>query len=856
MLRLSHSLTRNPACGLLLFASLALLSHGQTVHQLTGPTYTQNFDGSGSLVLPTGWGFGQGVPFANTTTSATQSGGTVGAGILSGSSAGGSYYFTNGTLGTDTDRSIGYLTSGTFSNNRDILFGFRNTTGQYITTLGLTFDYEKYRAGFQSRDWAFFGSASDSAWGSALAGGAQNYAADANATDVFAPPQSVTKSVTISGLNIAPEANYYFRWNYSGSGTGSGAQALGLDNLGISATLIGGILYWDPNGALAGLGGSGLWDASALNWNIESLGTAAPRAAAADREIIFSGGGGTVTLGSGAAANAGITFNSNGYALSSGSLALGSVAITVTSGLHTVTIASAITGGSGLRKAGAGKLTLTGANSFSGGTTISGGVLEISSEQTLGGSASGVALGGGTLKTTASIALSAGRSLSGSGTIDIAPSTALMVSGTTTAGALVLTNTGTLRLSGVAPAVDSLDLQQSGIIDSGSDAIRLGGPLTSSHASGTATISAGLDLGNLLRTFTIGNGSSDIDVLLSGILTSGTGGRLLKVGAGTLSLTGANSGLAGGVQLGTATATGGVLVIQGNNTLGSSGTLLFHSGTLRASAAVVEPAGIALDFGGSSTLSAAFEGSAMQFLGSAQFSGTSAHSIVANTDLSISGAVSGSSPGIAIQGTGSITLENGGSFTGDITVNSGALILNGPLTAATRPAISVTASGMLAGDQTTGSLGTILVNGGTLSPGNFADSTGTLITTALDIRTGSTLAIQLGGLSLGNYDHLNVNGTVSLGGTLALSLIGGFVPIDAMTFTLVNNDATDAVSGTFSGIPNGATILAAGSAFTINYAGGDGNDVVLTTIPEPGSASLLLTGIALLAPRRRTRGTV
>ena len=856
MLRPSHSLSRNPARELLLFAALALISHGQTVHQLTGPTYTQNFDGAGSLVLPTGWGFGQGVPFANTTTSATQSGGTVGAGILSGSSAGGSYYFTNGTLGTDTDRSIGYLTSGTFSNNRDILFGFRNTTGQYITTLGLTFDYEKYRTGFQSRDWSFFGSASDSAWGSALAGGAQSYVADANSTNVFAPPQSVTKSVTISGLNIAPEANYYFRWNYNGQGTGSGGQALGLDNLGISATLVGGILYWDTNGALAGLGGSGVWDASALNWNIESLGTAAPRAAAADRELVFTGGGGTVTLGSGAAANAGITFNSNGYALSSGSLALGSVAITVTSGLHTVTIASAITGGSGLRKAGAGKLTLTGANSFSGGTTISGGVLEISSEQNLGGSASGVALGGGTLKTAASVALSAGRSLSGSGTIDIAPSTALMVSGITTAGALVLTNTGTLRLSGVAPAVDSLDIQQPGSIDSGSDAIRLGGPLTSSQGSGTATISAGLDLGNALRTFTIGNGSSDIDVLLSGILTSGTGGRLLKAGAGTLSLTGANSGLTGGVQLGTATATGGVLVIQGNNTLGASGTVLFHSGTLRASSAVVEPAGIALDFGGSSTLSATFEGSAIQFLGSAQFSGTAAHSIVANTDVSISGAVSGSSPGVAIQGTGSITLESGGSFTGDITVNSGALILNGPLTAATRPAISVTASGILAGDQATGSLGSILVNGGTISPGNFADSTGTLITTALDIRTGSTLAIQLGGISLGNYDHINVNGTVSLGGAITLSLVSGFIPTAGMTFTVVNNDASDAVNGTFSGTPNGATIFVASSAFSVNYAGGDGNDVVLTTIPEPASAGLLLTGTALLARRRRTRGTV
>ena len=161
---------------------------------------------------------------------------------------------------------------------------------------------------------------------------------------------------------------------------------------------------------------------------------------------------------------------------------------------------------------------------------------------------------------------------------------------------------------------------------------------------------------------------------------------------------------------------------------------------------------------------------------------------------------------------------------------------------------------MLGGNLNSGSLGAILANGGTLSPGNSGDPTGTIITTsaglALDIRAGSTLAIQLGGTATGDYDRFIVNGQVSLGGGLSLSLVNGFVPAEGMAFTLVSNDAADAVSGTFSGLPNGAAVVASSSIFTINYAGGDGNDVVLTAIPEPASGALCLAGFVLITRRR------
>ena len=49
-------------------------------------------------------------------------------------------------------------------------------------------------------------------------------------------------------------------------------------------------------------------------------------------------------------------------------------------------------------------------------------------------------------------------------------------------------------------------------------------------------------------------------------------------------------------------------------------------------------------------------------------------------------------------------------------------------------------------------------------------------------------------------------------------------------FVIINNDGTDAISGTFSSKPEGSTVSAGSESFRITYQGGDGNDVVLTQI--------------------------
>jgi hypothetical protein len=57
-------------------------------------------------------------------------------------------------------------------------------------------------------------------------------------------------------------------------------------------------------------------------------------------------------------------------------------------------------------------------------------------------------------------------------------------------------------------------------------------------------------------------------------------------------------------------------------------------------------------------------------------------------------------------------------------------------------------------------------------------------------------------------------------------------------YLVIKNDGNDAISGTFNGLPEGATFYANGSKFQITYQGGDGNDVELTQIALPGPSKV------------------
>lgn len=184
-------------------------------------------------------------------------------------------------------------------------------------------------------------------------------------------------------------------------------------------------------------------------------------------------------------------------------------------------------------------------------------------------------------------------------------------------------------------------------------------------------------------------------------------------------------------------------------------------------------------------------------------------------------------------GSGTFTIGGNSTYTAGIThVFGGKVVING-----SQPQIPVTVDpGATLGGS--GTVGTIAANG-IISPGN---SPGILTSSNVTFTATGNFTVELTGPNpgVGGYDQLNVRGTVSLA-TATLTVIPAFTtPVSVgQQFTIINNDLADAITGTFNGLANGSLFTAGGYTFRINYAGGTGNDVVLTLWGVPGNTVTL-----------------
>ncbi len=189
--------------------------------------------------------------------------------------------------------------------------------------------------------------------------------------------------------------------------------------------------------------------------------------------------------------------------------------------------------------------------------------------------------------------------------------------------------------------------------------------------------------------------------------------------------------------------------------------------------------------------------------------------------------ISGSG-GITKNGSGTLTLSANNTYTGVTTVAAGLLFVNGQQSSSP----VVLTGGTLGG---TGRVGSITGTSGAIKPGTAA-APGILNSGNVSLNPGSSLVIDLDGLTAGTgYRQLNVNGSVSLGGS-TLDVSANFPTNVNDKFTIINNDGNDPVSGTFAGLPEGAQLTLGGFLYSISYQGtdGTGNDVVLTRLVTPG----------------------
>ena len=195
--------------------------------------------------------------------------------------------------------------------------------------------------------------------------------------------------------------------------------------------------------------------------------------------------------------------------------------------------------------------------------------------------------------------------------------------------------------------------------------------------------------------------------------------------------------------------------------------------------------------------------------------------------LTVQGVVSGvdSLAGLQKYGAGMLRLTGNNTYSGTTTLAAGALWVDGsqPQSSVQIHSARLLGGGTVGHVSFAGSPAAMITPGaspGILTCGNFnANAVG-----------GGTLAVDLNGISPGSgHDQVNVRGTVNLTG-LTLNGSLGFAPAVGTSFTIINNDGTDAVIGTFTGLPQDAEFDIGGGLFQISYIGGTGNDMVLTLL--------------------------
>lgn len=223
------------------------------------------------------------------------------------------------------------------------------------------------------------------------------------------------------------------------------------------------------------------------------------------------------------------------------------------------------------------------------------------------------------------------------------------------------------------------------------------------------------------------------------------------------------------------------------------------------------------------------------------------------SDLIVSTELEDSDSGAATlskTGAGTMEIAFPTTYSGGTILDGGTLRVNNATGSGTGTGNVTVLSGTLAGAGTVGAGGAVTVTlSGSLAPGNSAGTlTFNLGTGTLDISgiSAGALEFELGSTS----DTVSITtGTLTIGaGTLefndfAFSLLGGFGVGDYVLF-----DSTAPIVGSLGANLTGP--LGGGFTGTIQY--GDGtNDLVLHVVPEPGSIMLALTGLGLLATRRR-----
>lgn len=429
-------------------------------------------------------------------------------------------------------------------------------------------------------------------------------------------------------------------------------------------------------------------------------------------------------------------------------------------------------------KVGSGTLTLSAANTYNGVTTISEGVVKIDDVQALGSS-------------------------------------------TGTSDGTVVESGGALDLNGVNGAyLETITINGDGVP---------GDPDTG------ALFNSGASIGN--------DGPRNL-ILGSDASIGSDGGRFglnsgTVTGSYTLTKVGNNDVWVGSnVQVADIVIDDGTYGIQGNNADNVSGSITINSaGTLSTWRSVTIDADLEFNGGRFSASAPSAGGENPVINGDIILTGANNrfNNSLNIAAITVNGDISGSGALVKI-GSGLLTTTGANVYTGETSVTTGILLVNGSHTAGAG-SYNVGGGAALGGVGTISTTGSVIVDG-ILATGDAATGDGIgELTVDADITINSQFQFEIVGA---NSDTLKVTvptEEVTLGAGSVLVVTDATDPAAGSTILVIANGGSDAINGIFTDGVNplgeGATVTSSdGNVYTISYAfdasgDGNGNDVVL-----------------------------
>jgi len=288
-----------------------------------------------------------------------------------------------------------------------------------------------------------------------------------------------------------------------------------------------------------------------------------------------------------------------------------------------------------------------------------------------------------------------------------------------------------------------------------------GNGITANNLSGT-TISSRVGLGSS-QTWTVG---TDASLTVSGVVSDfGAGHALTKAGAGTLTLSGVNT------FAGPLTVSGGTLIVGGAGVLNNgsyganivtNGTFSYNSSSNQTLAGIISGTG-SLTKSGTSTLSLIYSG---LFTGGASISGGSLSLATANL--------------VNPLGTGTTTVNTGGTYALSATTISAPLVLNGgTVTAGNSFGSAINGPVTLDANSTISVSGNLSINGNISGTGGLTKTLAAFVPlNGINTYEGPTI-ISAGGFTIKSSLYGNDtakwipdNITVNSGGALVMN-VGG-----------------------------------------------------------------------------------